>query len=139
MGHYELEILISAGLLACMVIAALMCDLLKGKNEQLREMMAELKVRSEEVSRREQLLLLRERAAAPVTEPASVDIAVEAVGAPLVMGRHSAAEVSQPEPARAANSSRRPQRANGERKRELSPDAVSAIERGLQMAADPKL
>ena len=156
MGHYQLEVLISAGLLTCMVIAALLCDLLKGKNEQLREMMVELKVRNEEAARREQLLVERptvahtHRAAnarsIPVqTTPVQASTTNSATHGGTAELENSSVAVKRENsnsPNHSAGSKERAvgqQRLHRNRDRALSADAVAAIQRGVQMAANPKL
>jgi hypothetical protein len=136
LGHYQLEVLISAGLLVCMVIAALMCDLLKGKNEQLREMMVELKVRNEEAARREQMLLERPASNASHSRHVYTAARVEAPNPqPLTINAEPVVSVGQTKTAARKVVNRRTHR---ERTGTLSPDAVAAIQRGVEMAVNPK-
>jgi hypothetical protein len=56
-GEYQLQIFVSLMVVLCAAFVALICDFLKGNNEQLRELAIELRVRREEDSRRSQTML----------------------------------------------------------------------------------
>ena len=90
----------------------MVCDLLKGNNEQLRELAIELKVRREEENKRFQMLAPHALAAPAVAKT------VAATTAPL-----------------AAPVTKRPE---SREKRALAPEALTAIRRGEQLAAAPK-
>jgi hypothetical protein len=64
-GQYQLQIFVSLVVILGAALVALICDFLKGNNEQLRELAIELKIRREEELRRTQVL-----AYAPVAAPA---------------------------------------------------------------------
>ena len=128
-SQIPIQILVSLGLLICAVIAAVMFDLIKGKNEQLREMMVELRVRNDEGARREELLMkLPAMAIAPAPAPA----AVAAVPQPIMA---QAEKVDRPNAIPHNKDSRK---AHRQRTHVLSSDAQAAIERGMQMAGNPK-
>ncbi len=57
LGQYQLQIFVSLVVILGAAFVALICDLLKGNNEQLREFAIELKVRREEEQKRFQMLL----------------------------------------------------------------------------------
>src|ERR1700679_3701150 len=56
LGKYQLQIFVSLVVILGAAFVALICDLLKGNNEQLRELTIELKVRREEENKRFQML-----------------------------------------------------------------------------------
>src|SRR5271163_1807097 len=56
LGQYQLQIFVSLVVILGAAFVALICDFLKGNNEQLRELMIELKVRREEEQRRGQVM-----------------------------------------------------------------------------------
>jgi hypothetical protein len=56
-GQYQLQIFVSLVVVLGAAFVALICDLLKSNNEQLRELAIELKVRREEEQRRSQTML----------------------------------------------------------------------------------
>ncbi len=96
---------------------ALICDFLRAKNEQLRELTIELKVRREEEQRHSQTMTAH-------TVPANAPTPRERMGA----GRIES-------PAARALTTASPGK---ERKRAPSGDALAAMERGAQLAASPR-
>src|SRR5258708_39897791 len=54
LGQYQLQIFVSLVVILGAAFVALICDFLKGNNEQLRELVIELKARGEEEGRRVQ-------------------------------------------------------------------------------------
>src|SRR5580658_4679173 len=63
-GQYQMQIALSLVVILGAALVALVCDLLKGNNEQLRELAIELKVRREEENKRFQMLAPHALAAA---------------------------------------------------------------------------
>jgi len=108
-GPYELQIFVSLVVILGAAFVALICDFLKGNNEQLRELTIELKVRREEEQRRAQTMI-----AQPVSSSARTVV-----------------ETPESKPEKAARAMAAPP----ERKRAASPDAIAAMERGAAMAA----
>ncbi len=117
MGSYQLEIFISLFVVLGAAFVALVCDLLKGNNEQLRELNVELKVRREEEQKRYELLLHKDHQSAQ--QPA-------AVVAQAVQETQQIAEVRPPRARRV------------EQKRMVAQEALAAMERGAQMASMPR-
>ena len=129
------------------LVVALICDLLKGNNEQLRELAIELKVRREEENKRFQMLAPRTLAApAPdstIERPARVRTAparpseLSEIAEQTVSQEHSAQQVDESAAARpsAAPVTRRPDRRE---KRTIAPDVLAVIQRGEQLAASPR-
>src|SRR5580700_9030183 len=85
LGQYQLQIFVSLVVILGAAFVALICDFLKGNNEQLRELAIELKVRREEEQKRSHLLTPRvaekaERAPRPekIAAPAAAHIAAPA-------------------------------------------------------------
>jgi hypothetical protein len=108
LGAYQLQIFLSLFVVLGAAFVALVCDLLKGNNEQLRELNVELKVRREEEQKRFELLLNQKEQAQQA--PAATE-------AP-------------------AATAQRAQRTD--RKRIVAQEALAAMERGAQMAAVPR-
>src|SRR5277367_5658217 len=54
LGQYQLQIFVGLVVVLAAAFVALICDFLKGNNEQLRELTIELKVRREEEQRHSQ-------------------------------------------------------------------------------------
>ncbi len=113
LGQYQLQIFVSLVVILGAAFVALICDFLKGNNEQLRELAIELKVRREEELRRSQAMIAQPvqtstRAAEPKAEKRVEAPAARAVAAPP------------------------------ERKRTASADAIAAMERGAAMASAPR-
>jgi hypothetical protein len=116
MGSYQLEIFLSLFVVLGAAFVALVCDLLKGNNEQLRELNVELKVRREEEQKRYEMLL-----------SSSKD---QATQQPAV-----ASAEAQQQPATEV----RPARARrADQKRMVAQEALAAMERGAQMASMPR-
>jgi hypothetical protein len=115
LGAYQLQIFLSLFVVLGAGFVALVCDLLKGNNEQLRELNIELKVRREEEQKRFEILLGEKKETKTQEAPAAVAAAVPA-----------AVEVR-------AERNSRPSRL--ERKRAPAQEALAAMERGAQMAS----
>jgi hypothetical protein len=109
-GQYQIQILLTLVVILGAAMVALVCDLLKGNNEQLREFAIELKIRREEENRRFQML-------APHAFTAAAKAALQIEHPPAVPG------------------AKRPVRRE---KRPLAPEALEAIQRGVQLAAQPR-
>jgi hypothetical protein len=115
LGAYQLQIFLSLFVVLGAAFVALVCDLLKGNNEQLRELNIELKVRREEEQKRFDILLGEKTtgqaqeapAAIAVAPPAAVEVRAERVGRPARL----------------------------ERTRAPAQEALAAMERGAQMAS----
>jgi hypothetical protein len=110
---YQLQIFVSLFVVLGAAFVALSCDLLRGNNEQLRVQNTELKVRLAEEQMRIDILLGEKAESQPQEAPA------EAVAV--------AARVERNGPLLRA-----------ERKRAPAPEALAAMERGLQMAGLPR-
>src|SRR5580658_8383428 len=113
LGQYQLQIFVSLVVILGAAFVALICDFLKGNNEQLRELMIELKVRREEEQRRGQVMT--------------------AHSMPAPMQAVSAEQPVQQTAKKAFGA--RAETARGERKRTIAPEALAAMERGAQLAA----
>ena len=124
-GQYQLQIFVSLVVILGAAFVALICDFLKGNNEQLRELTVELKVRREEEQRRGQVMT-------PRTAAARVAIAPE-TAAPQTAAVSTAVE-SKPERKRSVFT----QNAGGAQRRQASADALAAMERGARLAGAPK-
>ncbi len=114
LAQYQLQIFVSLVVILAAAFVALICDFLKGNNEQLRELAVELRVRREEEQRRSQTLTAQSMPAKTAAEPSRPEKQVEAPAARAM----------------AAPST--------ERKRTPSPDALAAMERGARLAASPR-
>ncbi len=112
-GQYQMQIFVSLVVVLGAAFVALICDFLKGNNEQLRELTVELKVRNEEERRRSQLLVPQ-----PVAAPS---VKMETPEAERKIETRAPRAVAAKEPRRAA-----------------SPDALAAMERGAQLASSPR-
>ena len=123
-GQFPLQIFVSLVVVIGAAFVALICDFLKGNNEQLRELTIELKVRREEEHRRSQMMTARAMAA-PALEPEAQEKRSDAPAA-----RPAVRAVAAP-----SSSSRDSRDTN--RKRPVSPAALAAFERGEQLAASP--
>jgi hypothetical protein len=66
LGAYSLQVFTSLVVILGAAFVALICDFLKGNNEQLRELTIELKVRREEEHKRVQLMMPHTLTEAPV-------------------------------------------------------------------------
>src|SRR5580692_6599950 len=71
LGQYQMQIFLSLVVILGAAFVALICDLLKGNNEQLRELALELKVRREEEHKRFQMLAPRALGEATAAAPAA--------------------------------------------------------------------
>src|SRR5580704_6618224 len=71
LAQYQLQIFVSLVVVLGAAFVALICDFLKGNNEQLRELTVELKVRREEEQKRAHLLTQRAAATAHATAHAT--------------------------------------------------------------------
>lgn len=132
LGPYQLQIFTSIVVILGAAFVALICDFLKGNNEQLRELTIELKVRREEEQRRFQMLMPQALAAgtagAAVAIPApAARIAVEKPAEP------AAVAAAKPRESQSASVSRPVAR----EKRTPSAEALAAMERGAALAASP--
>jgi hypothetical protein len=121
LGAYQLQIFLSLFVVLGAAFVALVCDLLKGNNQQLRELNIELKIRHEEETKRYEMLLLSQTQAAEQNKKDAPAAFVEAPMAAEAVG---------------AERGGRPPRA--ERKRAPAQEALAAMERGAQMAALPR-
>jgi len=134
LGQYQLQILVSLVVLLGAAFVALICDFLKGHNEQLRELTIELKVRREEEQRRSQMMMAQKMTV--VEEPKAA--APAAVRERMRMERVEQERIQQrtESPARASVSAAG--RDSRERKRPPSTDALAAMERGEALASAPR-
>jgi hypothetical protein len=115
-GQYQMQIAFTLVVILGAAFVALVCDLLKGNNEQLRELAIELKIRREEETKRFQML-------APHAFTASAKTALQ-IEPPLGQGQPLTASINK-----------RPERRE---KRPLAPEALEAIQRGVELAASPR-
>lgn len=116
LGQYQLQIFVSLVVILGAAFVALICDFLKGNNEQLRELTVELKVRREEEQRRSQTLT-------PQT--------VAAAAAPATVEMPKAQKKIETRAARAMAAPKEPRRT-------IAPEALAAMERGAQLARAPR-
>src|SRR5271168_121219 len=123
LGQYQLQIFVSLVVILGAAFVALICDFLKGNNEQLRELTIELKVRREEEQRRSQMMTAH--AMQTAMEPAASIAADDKASAP-----------AKPSGKKAFESARAV--AAPERKRAIAPEALAAMERGAQLAGAPR-
>jgi hypothetical protein len=119
LGQYQLQIFVSLVVILGAAFVALICDFLKGNNEQLRELTIELKVRREEEQKRAHLMT--PHASERVERAPKVEQA-EKVAAPT-----AAPALAVPKGAKAG--------VNKEKKRMVNSDAIAAMERGAALAA----
>jgi len=134
LGPHSVHIFVSLIVVLAAAGVALVCDLLKGNNEHLRELAVELKVRNEEAERR--ILLMEKKGkrtpdvssikplivATPVADGPKIQAAPARVEPPLKQPEHI--EVPMPKVAVAAEPPRQARPAR--RRRELSPE-IAAI------------
>ena len=112
LGQYQLQIFVSLVVILGAAFVALICDFLKGNNEQLRELTIELKVRREEEQKRSHLLTPR--------------VAAEKIAAPAAAALPAAAtHLAAPKERSALGK---------ERKRTVNAEALAAMERGAALA-----
>jgi hypothetical protein len=114
---YQMQIALSLIVILGAALVALLCDLLKGNNEQLRELALELRVRCEEQNKRFQMLAPH-ALAAPAGNTAPKNEEAVAAGRPVV----SAAL----------------KRSDRREKRTIAPEALAAMQRGEQLASSPR-
>lgn len=107
-GQHELQLFVSLTLIMGAACVALICDFLKGDNEQLRQLVTELNVRREEEQK-------RAPEAKPAGEPAKIEPAKPVAESP----KQHTAEKDAP---------------RAERKRGISSEALAAMERGAALA-----
>ena len=86
LGQYQLQIFVSLVVILAAAFVALICDFLKGNNEQLRELTVELKVRREEEQRRGQMMTPRTAAARVAIAP---ETAAKFPAGPFLTGKTS--------------------------------------------------
>ncbi len=123
LGPHQMQIFASVMVILGAALVALICDLLKGNNDQLRELALELRVRREEEHKRFHLLAPRVLAEATDGVP---DAAIAESPEPVVAQK--AVAPAEPKPKRPRDPNKRP----------LSADALAAIQLGEQLAASPK-
>ncbi|HVO99896.1 MAG TPA: hypothetical protein VMT15_17610 [Bryobacteraceae bacterium] len=111
LGQYELQIFVSLTVILGAACVALICDFLKGNNEQLRELVIELKVRRDEDSRRVQ----------PSAPAVRIPQAVESVK-PMDQAKPKE-HIAEPPAAPPA------------RRRKINAEALAAMERGAALAS----
>ena len=128
LGQYQLQIFVSLVVILGAAFVALICDFLKGNNEQLRELNIELRVRREEEQRSARAVAAR-----------SMEAASPAVAAQPAAATHAnkdraekRAEAPEARPVVA-----RPMAAPQARKRAVAPEALAAMERGAHLAGAP--
>jgi hypothetical protein len=121
LGQYQMQIFVSLIVILGAALVALICDLLKGNNEQLRELVLELQVRREEEHKRFQMLAPRALAEATAGAPAAA----------FSNGAETQPEKS-PEPAE-----RKPKRIKDPHQRAIAPEALAVMQRGVELAAAP--
>jgi hypothetical protein len=117
LGQYQLQIFVSLVVILGAAFVALICDFLKGNNEQLRELTIELRVRREEEQKRAHLLTPRvqERVErAPQAEKIAAPAVAPALAVPNAVKERSAIAK--------------------EKKRTVNADALAAMERGAALA-----
>jgi hypothetical protein len=116
-GQYQMQIALSLIVILGAALVALICDLLKGNNEQLRELALELKVRCEEQNKRFQMLAPHALAAPAGNAAPKIEESI-AAGRPVT-------NVA-------------PKRAERREKRAIAPEALAAMQRGEQLASSPR-
>jgi hypothetical protein len=138
LGQYQMQIFASLVVILGAALVAFICDLLKGNNEQLRELALELKVRREEEHKRFQMLA--PRALAPGVPAEATAGAPTAALPPAAAfpdaGRVHSEKVAQPEKA-AEPVERKPKRINDPNKRAIAPEALAVMQRGVDLATAP--
>src|SRR5579871_2208604 len=114
LGQHSIQIFISLIVILAAAFVALVCDLLKGNNDQLRELAIELRVRREEEQRRAQMMPARTMEPAADSAPPT---STEPVKEPVKKAQFARAVAAPPD-----------------RKRTIAPEAMAAMERGAQLA-----
>lgn len=132
LGQYTIQIFVGLVVILGAAFVALICDFLKGNNEQLRELTIELKVRREEEQRRSQMMFAQ---TVPASAPALRErMRMEHVEKTRIEER---AEVTAPR-ALATPSRTAAKEAAKNNKRAPSAEALAAMERGAQLASAPR-
>ncbi len=126
LGPYQLQIFVSLIVILGAAFVALICDFLKGNNEQLRELTIELKIRREEEQKRVQMLMPQTAMALAAPAPAAL---------PTPIKKEAKKEAGKALPERSV--APRALAAPAERRRVASSDALAAMERGEQLATSP--
>jgi hypothetical protein len=111
LGQYQLQVFVSLVVILGAAFVALICDFLKGNNEQLRELTVELKVRREEERKRSHTLT-------PRVATALAAAPVPAAATPMAAPKERVAI--------------------REKKRTVNAEAMAAMERGAALAGSGK-
>jgi hypothetical protein len=144
LGQYQLQIFVTLMVILGAAFVALICDLLKGNNEQLRELAIELKVRREEEQKRFQMLMpsMAKLGAAEKLGSAEKAGALENIGSAEKVARPAERQVEAPAEAQQVTETKKRVpvgvAANKEKRRAISADALAVMQRGAQMAAAPR-
>src|SRR5580700_2568118 len=85
LGQYQLQIFVGLVVVLAAAFVALICDFLKGNNEQLRELTIELKVRREEEQRHSQTMIPQTVPAVPASRERMRMERVEPMAAPAAL------------------------------------------------------
>jgi len=133
LGQYQLQIFVSLVVILGAASVALICDFLKGSNEQLRELTIELKVRREEEQKRS-LLMTPRPLEAPVCPPIVAAELPALAPAAKAIETQDTAEATAPA-VREEVAPFRMSRVRGAARRAAAPEAIAAMERGAAMAA----
>jgi hypothetical protein len=141
LGPHSLHIYLSVIVVLAAAVVALVCDLLKGRNEQLRELAVELQIRHEEAERRIHIMEKKAAripnlrsikptaavAATPAHAPAQISSAPSQIHVPAMGPEPIPEPVKTPRPKVAAISAQPDRQTRPERRqREMSP-AVAAV------------
>jgi hypothetical protein len=127
LGPYNVQVFTSLVVILAAACVALICDFLKGNNEQLRELTIELKVRREEEHKRIESLMPH-----VLATPQGRIAARMLDEAPAAVVARSAAGTSRREHAP------RSLAISKDRKRTAAPEALAAMERGAKLAGTPR-
>jgi hypothetical protein len=122
-GHFQLQLIVSALVIVGVAFVALICDFLKRNNEQLREMNIELKIRREEEQKRLQVAMQRPAETVERIEAPKLEVAVAAPRAVATTARERAHAVGNKDAS------------NKEKKRAVNAQALAAMERGATLAS----
>lgn len=114
LGGNPLQIFVSLFVVLAAIFVALVCDLLKGNIDQLRSLNLELRIRLDHERKRSEALLKEKEQVETHRAPLALPVAVPA----LVEVR----------------TDRNPRHKRAEAKRNPAPEALQAMQRGLQMA-----
>jgi hypothetical protein len=135
LGQHQMQVILSLVVILVAALVALICDLLKGNNEQLRELAIELKVRREEENKRFQMLAPHFATPALAPAPALATAMATTMATAMERSAKGAPQIEEPAVAgrpQAAPVTKRPERRE---KRAIAPEALAAIQRGEQLAA----